>query len=198
MEPCKSQYVNPKNATLLQTCAARTGFDYSALEQCATGPAGVAALQKSADFYHGFRDSEGKSVAYGMQGLPVVLVNNKLVSKFWECSVKLETVIAAICEAFTGERPSVCAQEPPVDDEIAPVGGRVGRRLMAATRNAQAEDLERLEDKCHDPTYACENYGICCGNNGYRQPGRKAPCAEAKPFTKIGDCAAIKTHAGDF
>ena len=103
LHPCTSQYQNPRNETLLQTCATSVGIDYEALKTCATGPQGVALMDASA------RYTSSKGVSYGNQGLPVVLVNGKRISKFWDCHVPLATVVSSVCEAYDGpNKPAKC------------------------------------------------------------------------------------------
>ena len=77
LHPCTSQYQNPNNSTLLETCAKSTGFDYAKLSACATGSQGAALMQASSDY------TSEQGVKYGNDGLPVVRVNGKQISKFW-------------------------------------------------------------------------------------------------------------------
>ena len=104
LSPCTAQYENPGNATLLRDCSARAGLDFDALSACATGAEGAALMDASA------RYASAQGVSYGMQGLPVVRVNGKQISKFWDCHVPVAHVIAEVCAAYTGpKRPAKCA-----------------------------------------------------------------------------------------
>ena len=69
LDPCSTQYENPDNATLMQTCAAKAGLDYAKLQACAAGAEGEQLLLEDARHY---------TASYGIQGLPVVQVAGKV------------------------------------------------------------------------------------------------------------------------
>ena len=99
MDPCKTQYTNPSNITLMQECAP-TKFDFARLQSCATSQEGSDLL---------YVDATRFDKSYGLQGLPVVEVNGKVVSSFFSCHVSMDKVVSAICEALPqGERPDMC------------------------------------------------------------------------------------------
>lgn len=103
MSPCKTQYSNPSNLTLMRSCAPKS-FDFEKLQSCASSSEGSDLL---------FADATRFDKSYGLQGLPVVEVNNKVVSSFFACHVHMDKVVSAICDAIPpgGKRPSMCAAE---------------------------------------------------------------------------------------
>ena len=102
MEKCPEQYKNPKDAALLRRCAARSGIDFGALQTCATGQQGKELLWASASA------ANRQGIHYGVDGLPTVALNGKVVSKFFDCSIGLSDLVAKICELYTGPKPSAC------------------------------------------------------------------------------------------
>ena len=105
MKPCKTQYVNPSNDTLMETCGYGTlgsGFKYDDLKSCATSATGQDLLLQNAQKFN---------FKYGLQGLPVVEVNGKVVSTFFSCHVSMTKVIDAICSNLKDPKPQACTSE---------------------------------------------------------------------------------------
>jgi hypothetical protein len=50
-------------------------------------------------------------IHYGIDGLPTVTIDGKVVSKFLDCSIKLGGVVEGICGAWAGAaKPTACAR----------------------------------------------------------------------------------------
>lgn len=60
MTPCATQYENPDNDELMQSCAAAHGLDYNKLKQCATSSRGDDLL---------LADAQDFKKVYGLQGV---------------------------------------------------------------------------------------------------------------------------------
>eukprot|EP01061_Rhynchopus_euleeides_P002936 TRINITY_DN1226_c2_g1_i2.p1 TRINITY_DN1226_c2_g1~~TRINITY_DN1226_c2_g1_i2.p1 ORF type:complete len:238 (+),score=111.33 TRINITY_DN1226_c2_g1_i2:87-716(+) len=108
---CPEQYSVAENSSLAreQSCAAAVGLDWNTMYSCYTGPLGKQLLMRDALF-----DSAEKE-GYGLRGLPVVKVNGKLFSKFWDCdSYKADyhkALVQEVCAAYTGtDKPAACSQ----------------------------------------------------------------------------------------
>ena len=92
LDPCSTQYENPDNATLMQTCAAKAGLDYAKLQACAAGAEGEQLLLEDARHY---------TASYGIQGLPVVQVAGKVpLAELPSPSREFEQVPALSWSAF--------------------------------------------------------------------------------------------------
>eukprot|EP00656_Telonema_subtile_P049004 TRINITY_DN6001_c0_g1_i1.p1 TRINITY_DN6001_c0_g1~~TRINITY_DN6001_c0_g1_i1.p1 ORF type:complete len:218 (+),score=34.46 TRINITY_DN6001_c0_g1_i1:157-810(+) len=96
---CETQKQNPDNRTLGEACAATHGIDYSAMSQCATSDAGDQLLRDDVRHYN---------ASFGFQGAPVVEVNGKVLTHFFQCVIPIEQVLAAICESIPGTKPTAC------------------------------------------------------------------------------------------
>jgi GH24 family phage-related lysozyme (muramidase) len=93
--------VNPSNETLMETCGNALGpsFKYQDLKSCATSNTGNDLLLENA------KNFEFK---YGLQGLPVVEVNGKVVSTFFSCHVSISKVMSSICSNLEEPKPKAC------------------------------------------------------------------------------------------
>merc|ERR1719223_1088131 len=90
-------------------CAGNLNMDWDTINTCWTGDEGIALAQKDADKGDAIKE------AYGKQGLPLVWVDGRLMTHFWECDASKaksqEALLTAICDASTAtELPEACAQ----------------------------------------------------------------------------------------
>jgi len=97
------------NVVREKECAANLTMDYDTINACWTGDEGVALMQKDADL------SDAIDEAYGKKGLPVVWVDGKLMSTFWDCKISdgqyQETLLKTICNDSTATPlPDACSQ----------------------------------------------------------------------------------------
>lgn len=54
--------------------------------------------------------SNAAGIEYGIQGLPTVTIDGKVVTTFFECSIGLSKVVDLICKAYTGSpKPAACS-----------------------------------------------------------------------------------------
>ena len=107
---CPEQYsvAEGKSLEREQQCATQVGLSWDAINACWEGDLGKQLLINDAKF------DKAEEEDYGMKGLPVLKVNGKFFSKFWDCdSFKTEyhtALIKAICEAYTGtDKPAACS-----------------------------------------------------------------------------------------
>jgi hypothetical protein len=106
---CAGQYGFPKDTSLAQTCADKHGLNWTSIAACAADPTvGGKLLWNSSKF----ADTHGLT-PYGMKGLPVVFVDGKQESKFWDCNSHGSghaKLIQAICNGYNGSKPAACTQ----------------------------------------------------------------------------------------
>ena len=105
LQYCQYQYDIAKNEKGLkqeQLCAQKYNLDWDTINECSTSKAGLQLLWESAK--HGNEAHE----EYGIQGLPVVWVNETLFSTFWDCNAyqtQMVPLVQAICEAYQINNP---------------------------------------------------------------------------------------------
>lgn len=108
-QTCAGQYSFPKDTSLAQSCAEKHGLSWTSIASCAIDPAvGGKLLWNSSKF----SDTHGLT-PYGVKGLPVVFVDGKMESKFWDCNSHGPghiNLINAICKAYNGTKPAACSQ----------------------------------------------------------------------------------------
>lgn len=89
--------------TNTRECAARTGLDFDALRACALGEKGAALL----------KEAVALSDSYGAVWSPTVYINDELYC-LWHsapCKATKESDFGkAVCDAYTGPRPSACSK----------------------------------------------------------------------------------------
>ena len=87
-------------------CAEEVNLEWPVIDACGQGELGAELHWESSN--HG----NESDVTYGMQGLPVVWVNEDRISEFWDCNshqTNSEIVISRICAAYHGnEKPDAC------------------------------------------------------------------------------------------
>lgn len=98
---CKFQFDigTAKNLPREQACAQNLSMSWTKINDCWQGAEGVQLMQRDAD------KSDSMESRYGMVGLPVVWVDGKLLSHFFDCDVDKaayqQSLVKAICDAST-------------------------------------------------------------------------------------------------
>eukprot|EP01060_Flectonema_neradi_P019359 TRINITY_DN2645_c0_g1_i11.p1 TRINITY_DN2645_c0_g1~~TRINITY_DN2645_c0_g1_i11.p1 ORF type:complete len:216 (+),score=54.66 TRINITY_DN2645_c0_g1_i11:52-699(+) len=107
---CDHQYTVglPESFEREEGCATAVGLNWDDLNSCFKSDLGKQLLIKDADYDKKVHEE------YGLEGLPIVKVNGKMFSKFWDCdsfeSSYHSNLIKAICDAYTGDdKPAACS-----------------------------------------------------------------------------------------
>jgi len=106
---CKTEFIvgSEKNLALEQACASNHTMSWEVISTCWNGTEGVRLMQQDADRGDAIVDR------YGMKGLPVVWIDGKLFSHFWDCDnskkAYQDSLIKAVCAASSVTPvPEVC------------------------------------------------------------------------------------------
>lgn len=99
LQYCQTQYDigTSKGLTVEQECAQKYNLNWDNINKCSTSKEGLQLLWESAK--HGNEAHE----EYGIQGLPVVWVNQTLFSSFWDCDAyqtQMVPLVQEICHVY--------------------------------------------------------------------------------------------------
>ena len=101
--PNQGKIGKQKGIPIEQNCADIYGYNWDELYQCGTDKQGLQLLWESA--LHGNEANE----LYGLEGLPVVWVNNTRFSTFWDCNsyqTQMKGLIQRVCNVYKSINPN--------------------------------------------------------------------------------------------